>query len=364
LPSEPAVKNNIRAPDSGFFSELRSVARTVVPEDFLDPVRLEELMEELRENFAADYARAAACSDLLFGHDVEGFGKKVTALFDRWEKEGGGPPLTAFMALAARHFEFDLSDPLVKAAFMGAALAEFPNDLAFHSNEHYRKVLFHAIRLVATHNDHFAGTDRTLDKTAIAKLLAAACVHDLGHMGGDNLKDGVYAAGYMEQRAFNIAKPYFEAMGADPEDLKDIETMIFCTDITFFAGDNSPCIRMKKIYRYYFWDCRKEDAPEMMMGKLRRFEDNPQLALMAMILHEADIATSAGLSYDQTIRETVSFMAERGGGTAGPRIVIAFLREQLGETLCTEAGRQIYGSVMADIIAHAEKDIEAGRDSF
>jgi hypothetical protein len=102
----------------------------------------------------------------------------------------------------------------------------------------------------------------------------------------------------------------------------------------------------------------------MMMGKLRRFEDNPQLVHMAMILHEADVGTSAGLSYERTRKETLDLMAERGVKTAGPKTVLAFLREQMSETMFTEAGKQIFGPVLKDVILRAEKDLAAGKMAF
>ena len=57
-------------------------------------------------------------------------------------------------------------------------------------------------------------------------------------------------------------------------------------------------------------------------------------------------------------------MEERGVTTAGPKTVLAFLREQLGETMFTEAGKQLYGRVMADVIKQAEQDVARGRDTF
>src|SRR5690606_7708465 len=111
-------------------------------------------------------------------------------------------------------------------------------------------------------------------------------------------------------------------------------------------------------------DDDREDVSMMMMGKLRRYEDNPRLALMAMILHEADIATSAGVSYEQTITETINIMEERGAKTAGPHTVLAFLREQLGETMFTEAGKRLYAETMSKVIAQAEADINRGRQTF
>ena len=43
---------------------------------------------------------------------------------------------------------------------------------------------------------------------------------------------------------------------------------------------------------------------------------------------------------------------------------IGLLREQLGETMFTEASKQLYGEVMAKVIKQAEADIERGRATF
>jgi len=347
------------------FDELKQVAEDVRPEEgFVTRENLLECLEAMRERYARDYRRVASFSDLLFGEDIEGFGAKATDVFTQWEKEGGGPSMTAMIAHAIEEFGLDPAAPVVKAAFLAAIFGEIPNDLQYHGNEHYRKVLFHSIRLVSTHNRIFRDTNRAFNPDQIAELLTGSCVHDLGHAGGDNMREGVYTPGQMEQYALNIAKPYFRALGVGDDSIGDIETIVFCTDITFFAGDNSPCIRMKKIYKHYFWEDHREDVTMMMMGKLRRYEDRPRLVLMAMILHEADVATSAGLSYEQTMKETINIMEERGIKTAGPRTVIAFLREQLGETMFTEAAKQLYGGVMSEVIKKAEKDIERGRTTF
>ena len=348
------------------FGELRAVIAETLPGSgsFADPADLVQLADKLAQDFDKDYQRVAAFTDLLFGSDIETFGERTTALFTQWEEEGGGPSLPAMVAHAIEQFGLDTKDPCVRAAFVSAILAEYPNSLQYHGNEHYRKVLFHGIRIISTHNGMFKDTNRAINPDQIAVLLVASCIHDLGHEGGDNLRDGVYTPGQMEQYALDLARPYFEALGVPGEQISDIETIVFCTDITFFAGDNSPCIRMKKIYKHYFWDFDREDVSMMMMGKLRRYEDNPRLVLMAMILHEADVATSAGVSYEQTVKETVNIMEERGVTTAGPKTVLAFLREQLGETMFTEASKQLYGKVMAQVIKQAEADIERGRATF
>lgn len=342
---------------------------TIPEEGFIDPDQLIARFNALQDIYERDMVRVAEVSELLFGSDIAAYGPRCTAVFDRWEQgcahagTGGCPTLTAMIAQAVQHFALDLDDKAVRAAFVGAVLGEIPNDLEYHGNDHYRKVLFHTIRLLALHNQQAPAADQ-LDDEQIALTLAAACIHDLGHPGGDNAKEGVYAPGLMEQKSFDQARPYLEAAGLSPEQVGQIETLVFCTDITFFAGDNSPCVRMKKIYKHYFWDDQSEDVSMMMMGKLRRYEDNPKLALMAMMLHEADIGTSAGLSYERTITETVSFLKERSIMLAGPKTVIAFLRDQLGETMFTTAGKQLFGPAMTDVIAQAEQDILAGKESF
>lgn len=347
------------------FTRLRPVIESVDAEEgFFDKNILLDRCDALERTFDSEYDRVSGVSDLLFGSDMDRFGEQVTKAFAAWENEGGGPSLPAMIAHAVERFDLDPGKPTVQAAFLSSILAEYPNFLKYHGNEHYRKVLLHAIRLITVHNKMFKDTNRALNRDQIAVLLTASCIHDLGHGGVDNLRDGVYTPGKMEQYAFDLSKPYFKALDVPDDETGEIETLVFCTDITFFAGDNSPCVRMKKIYKHYFWDDDREDVGMMMMGKLRRYEDNPRLVLMAMLLHEADIATSAGVSYEQTIKETISIMEERGVTTAGPKTVLAFLREQLGETMFTEAGKRLYGKVMADVIAQAEIDVARGRTTF
>lgn len=343
---------------------IRPVLQEVTAEgSFLETADVQVCYEKLLGVFHKDMARLDEVSDLLFGDDITAYGERCTAVFDRWEKEGGGPSLTAMMAQAVNHFSLDVAAASIRAAFVSAVLSEIPNTLQYHGNEHYRKVLFHAIRLIAAHNQMPDSTE-ILNRDDIALLLTAACIHDLGHEGGDNACEGVYTPGFMEQKAFDMARPYLEGCDVSSDYLGEMETIVFCTDITFFAGDNSPCVRMKKIYKHYFWDDDSEDVSLMMMGKLRRYEDNKKLVLMAMFLHEADVATSAGLSYERTIAETVAFLGERGITQAGPRTVLAFLRDQLGETMFTQAGKALFGSVMTDVIAQAEQDILSGRETF
>ena len=252
-----------------YFEPLKPAISSVVPEAFVEPEGLMARFEELCSGFDSDYKRVVEVYELLLGEEIAAYGTRAAAVFSRWEAEGGGPTLPALLVHAIEYFGLDAESAGVRSAMISGILAEMPNYLQYHGNEHYRKVLFHAIRLMATHNNLFKdeNPERVLGPDQIVVLLSAACVHDLGHEGGDNLRDGVYTPGQMEQFAFDIARPYYEYFGLDRDRMGEIETMVFCTDITFFAGDNSPCIRMKKIYKHVFWGDDSEDVSMMMMGK-------------------------------------------------------------------------------------------------
>lgn len=365
---ELAIQGTTRHWAMDALADLKEVISAVKPHE--SGVSAEELLvrlDTLITQFPGDYDRLQDVADLLFSAETAAYGARATAVFNRWEQEDdGGPSLPAFVALAVDRFNLQADGPESRSALMAAVLAEIPNDLLYHGNEHYRKVMFHTIRLLATHRQgHFAGLP-DLDDMDVLKVLIAATIHDLGHEGGDNLREGIYTPGYMEQKAFDMMRPYFETLGLDREFWGDIETIIFCTDITFFAGDNSPCARMKKIYRHHFLHDLPDDVDVgmMMIGKLRRFENSPRLALMAMLLHEADIATSSGLSYEQSRAETISIMEERGMTTAGPKVLLRFLIEQLNGCMITPAAQLLFGKELADIMKQAEDDLRAGVESY
>ncbi len=355
---------DIWAPE--ILASLKDMVQVATPHKFGPlPEALTARIDEICRNFEEGDRRMLDVGDLLFGEDVSAYGARATAVFNRWEQEGGGPSLPVMLAHAAEYFNLPEDSPAMRGAMMAAILAEVPNGLQYHGNEHYRKVLFHTIRLLVTHQSSDFPYQPILNRDDLVKMLIAATIHDLGHEGGDNLREGMYTPGYMEQQAFDIARPYFEALGLERDFWGEIETVIFCTDITFFAGDNSPCVRMKKIYRHFFMGgVEDEDVESMMIGKLRLFEENQKLAVMAMMLHEADIATSAGLSYEQSKIESINIMEERGVRNAGPKTLLRFLTEQLDGRMMTPAAQKLFSGEMSIIMQQAEDDIRAGVETF
>ena len=324
------------------------------------------LLEQIITQFPKDYERVLGLSDLLTGPDTANYGERAAKVFNEWDASDGGPSLPALQAFAFEHFNLPLGGAPAKAAMLSAVLGEVPNDLLYHGNAHYRKVMFHVIRLIATQINGDFPYQPLLYSEDWMKLLIATVIHDLGHEGGDNLRNGIYTPGYMEQKAYDHARDYYEAIDLNRDFARDVEALIFCTDITFIAGDNSPCIRMKKIYRHFFLGGipEGEDIESMLIGKMRRFEDNPRLSIMAMLLHEADIATSAGMTYDVSKSETIKIMMERDLDIAGPRVLLKFLNEQLGGTMVTPAAQQVFGGQMLEIMRRASFDLDSGVEKF
>lgn len=366
LSQELAVKKSDNS--NNFLSVLNDLAvivDVVIPHEagYL-PDSILQTLEREKERFSKDYERVGDLLELLFGDEVVAYGDRCTAVFERWEKEGGGPSSLALIAHAWEFFGLPQGDALEQCAVISAVLAEIPNVMQYHGNEHYRKVLFHTIRMLVSH-DKLQEEDRLrFDQADKALLMIAAMIHDLGHEGGDNLREGIYTPGYMEQKSIDMVMPYYEHLGMDRDLSSVLQTLVFCTDITFFAGDNSPCVRMRRIYDYYIDNKGDESVENYMIGKLRLFYENPKLAMMAMMLHEADIATSAGLSYEQSIKETIDIMEERCLKNASPGILLAFLQQQLEGHMKTQAAQTLFGSAMDMIISRATQELQGGRTSF
>jgi hypothetical protein len=359
---------NIKAEcDNGIektLEEVRALISDTEPhDDGFDKDLILKTYEDVREKLDSDFKRVYEVGELLFSDDISAYGERCTSVFKRWDEEGGGPSILSIIVHALGQFNLTSND-YKKACFLSCILADVPNDLQYHGNEHYKKVLFHLIRLIKTHNHIVDNEEEALSLDEIVTLILCGVIHDLGHQGGDNLRDGIYTPGYMEQRSIDIAFPYLNSLELSDSILADIETLVFCTDITFFAGENSPCVRMRKIYDYFYGEKQDDKVLNYMMGKLRRFEDNKKLALLAMLLHEADIGSSAGLSYEQSIKETIDIIEERGMKSAGPRVLLTFMQEQLEGGMKTPAAKTLFGTAMEKIMAQAVADMEAGKSDF
>lgn len=282
----------------------------------------------------------------------------------RWATDEA-PTLTALCAYALKRFNLDMPKTSIHAILMASILGEVHNDLAYHNNMHFRKVLFHLLRLMIAHEEIFEGTARSFDAKQVALMMIAACIHDLGHDGVGNMHDGVFEQGRLEEQSFHMARPYLEAVGfSHVEDLERLKTMILCTEVTPLDSAQSPVNQMKNAYNCHYAVDRDKFLTVSLSMDLTMLQEDGLLCNMALLLHEADIASSAGLSYEVTQYETALLMEEVGATEPRPQHVVSFLDQICQRRFLSDAGQKIYAANMARIFALAEQDAKNGNHAF
>jgi len=97
---------------------------------------------------------------------------------------------------------------------------------------------------------------------------------------------------------------------------------------------------------------------------IRALEKDPSLTTLCMLLHEADIATSAGVTYNVTKFETSLIMEEFKDDKAYPADVINFLEQICQRCFLTDGGLKLFSSNMARIYTLAEQDVENGNQPY
>jgi hypothetical protein len=264
----------------------------------------------------------------------------------------------AFLALEKLGFEGE-DEILVQTLLAASVLGEIPHTLSYHNTAHFRKVLYHAIRLIVTDRTLSGPAQPGLSKEQAVLLMIAACIHDLGHDGSSNIASGQYEPGRLEQRSCALAEPYLTAAGMSEGALSYLRTMVLCTDASRPDNPSCPLSQLKAAYHHHFSDFsgKSEHSAGQVFAFLRNRKD---LTLLAMYLHEADIMSSAGVSYERTQCETIQFKQERGEGAARPSDVLEFF-----DTICrggflTRAGKALAQRPYESIRAAVELDFESG----
>ncbi len=272
-------------------------------------------------------------------------------------QEGAGETLYHLCFAALEALGVKPEPEFIKGLLMAGVLGEVPNDLPYHGNHHYRKVVSQLVRLVAQHQK---GPD-SLNDNEIATLLIAACIHDLGHNGQSNTVNGEFVAGRMEQHSFGLAKPYLKAAGLDDDTLGKINVMLLCTDVLPIGEKSNAANLMKQTYQYHFGEA---ESPRVT-DRLGILLTDKTLTLMALMLHEADLATSAGISYDVAKRETILFRRElTGEDDAKPSHIVEFLTEVCGKQMLLPASKSLYQPQMEEILKSARADVASGDKPF
>jgi hypothetical protein len=344
-------------------SDWASALRSLKPllEDQEGAQALESSLKHLdRDLKALQKLQFLASSDIAVGAANQENAESLCG----WHNEGHAPSLCAMAIYACEHMGIKSPD-MVQALLVAAVLGDVPNELPYHNNLHFKKVMLQTIRLVSTHNEIFHGTPRALSEHESALLLIAASIHDFKHDGKGNTIKGVHQTGRLERRSYDLAKPLLMKAGLNqPADLRILEILLLCTDVSPLDDPSSPMRQMKAAYKHHFLGEKRYQAQLNLSEDLKLLEKDAALCDMALILHEADVATSAGMDYALSQNETASYRAEIGLNDARPQHIIDFLNDVCQRQFLGDAGKKLYGANLARIYALAEQDVQAGDEQF
>jgi hypothetical protein len=176
-------------------------------------------------------------------------------------------------------------DPLIVA---GHSLAQAIDDAAYiqdkpyHNSQHTCEVML---------SSYFISLLGGLNKQETAEIVLAALIHDFQHDGKFN-GDILFR---LERSAVNEAAPYLSAAKMPLSQQKKIAALILATEI-FIGGDIAHASHTYHNHGGTFPDIPSA-APE-----LREICEDPAQSIQALILCEADILPSIGLTTDYAFR--------------------------------------------------------------
>jgi hypothetical protein len=285
-----------------------------------------------------DWIEKSSFRHLVFD-DVDGlYGEKMTRFLNTWPE----PSTTALIMFAAGQLGFDNQSPYYAALMTSGVLADIENTLPFHGNAHYKKVLIQTLRQITTHNAQAPDTARYTDRQ-IALMMMAAALHDLVHDGRGNGVGDTHIPFRLEQQSVDAALPYLKMAGLSADDLLDLETVILCTDVTPFSSPDAPAAQLKRLYAHNI-GAQSVGVPALH-PRLARLANRPDLVAMAMVLETADIAPSAGLSFEQGMKESRYLAAETGVTLIATINTYQNFIGSIGRVVTqTPAGQKIFGA--------------------
>lgn len=332
---------------------------------WVDVAEIKRCVKKTSESLEKNYKKLVSSMDYIFRNtdSIEKQTGSTVDLVNTWSDEGRNAPSMVSMCLAAFPQLCDGADlALMRPVLSAALLADVPNDLPYHNNFHFRKVLLHTVRLIVAHNHIFKGTRNVFLPEEIAMLLVSACIHDLGHQGQSNFIDRKYSFAHIEGRSFAYAKPFLEWAGLPADRLEKIRVMLLTTDVSPFGDPSCPSNQLRAAYEYHF-GIGEENVPELT-EELKILETDDRLCLLAMILHEADIMNSAGLDYDITIKESALISAEMGKSEASAEDTFLFLTVICQGRMVSDAAQFLAAENMGRIYNQVRQDIRDGKIEY
>ncbi|MDB2682983.1 hypothetical protein N9Z27_01880 [Alphaproteobacteria bacterium] len=356
----------------GTLEDVKDILFSLEPEgNWANKQIIRDTYAEIQGNLNEDIDFLSINAAFIFSkdHSTDDLTAETVDLLRHWYLMNHAPSLLSLCMFAVENFQIDIDGDLKQALVMACVLGEVPNDLSYHSTLHYKKVVLQMIRLISIHNGIYKDTDNFCDGTNIAFLLMASCIHDLGHDGKGNTLKGVYHQARLERISYAILVKYFNAIGfKDTENyqkmMDDLRLVLLCTDTSPMGDPASFANQMKTAYRVHFLNQKSGYEGMNLDPEVRALETDEKLTVMALLLHEADMATSSGLNYEITSFETTLFYREINQPEAKPSNVIDFMNTICQRQVLSSAGQKLYSANMARILALAEKEIKAGNSPF
>ncbi len=362
---------------------LSGVDEVGASDQWISQEELSATIQRVSKRLENDYALAKARLAYIFSKDldVQHFTAETCKLIHDWHEGEDLFHITSMVLIALEQFGFSTlvngeievsdpaSEPLVRAMLVASILAEVPNNLPYHNNLHFQKVLLHVIRMVAAHNNNlYKDTGHSLDKKDIAKLIIAACIHDIGHEGKGNIIDHKYHLAKIELRSYAYAYPFMRAVRLDDEFLSDIEVMLMTTDISPIGDPISPINQLRKAYEHHFGmdeeSAESEEDEAALSEELSVLLENSHLCLLSVMLQEADIMNSAGVHYDITRYESIAVSKEIGLSQSLPEDTLLFLKTICNGRMLSDAARFLAEDNLEAIIGRVLKDYHSGNNPY
>lgn len=147
---------------------------------------------------------------------------------------------------------------------------------AYHNAQHFCEVLLNALYLSLL---------AEVEVQARAEVLVAALVHDFHHDGSRNMS----ATFRLESLSAEATAPYLEAAGVSPQVRARIAAMVFATEVTKGTRFARDC-------HLHFTTGTPLPSASGLPAPLALIGTDARLALEAVIVGEADVLSSAGLT--------------------------------------------------------------------
>ena len=332
------------------------------PDQSLLKIAVEESTKDLNKSLQTlEKQTGSLLSSAAKGKD---YGEGAQKVFHAWDNNKNPPPLLSLCLYAFEKTGLKPDETDLAMLIMMSILGQIKNDLPYHSDMHFRKVVAQVGTMIVAHQNLHRDRKYAFSAKQMCMLLGAACIHDLDHDGKGNVIKGLLIPGRAEKRAFMLAEPYMEAVGVDEKTLNEILVMILSTDVLPLNDPTNSVQQMKAAYRYHFMGENKGVYALNLSEELSAMESNPYLTLMSLILHEADISTSAALTYEVTKYETALLMDEYRRDHAYPEDVVNFLEQICDCCFLTEVGKVLYQQNIEHIYACAKADFENGNKPY